>query len=321
MKPWLWLPPQLAHDISGYALRFLGALTNGTPPAWRSFVWRGLVFKNRLGLAGGADKNGESLHAWWAFGCGFVEVGTVTPRPQDPNPGRIMDRDASRTALWNRMGFPSEGAEEVLANLRAAKPYLAPVFVNIGKNRDTPNENATDDYLALIRAFAGTADGFVVNVSSPNTKGLRDLQGGATLRAFLRPLVEAARAANCPILVKLSPDMGAENLADAVTAAADAGIDGYVLTNTTLWRPDGCQFPPEGGLSGEPLKELSRRALKTALDALGPRREGKLIVSVGGVMTPEEVFERLDMGADLVEVYSALIFEGPWFFRKAAKHA
>lgn len=321
IKPWLWLPPQLAHDLSGYGLRCVALFSNKTPPAWRSFVWRGLVFKNRLGLAGGVDKNADNLSAWWTFGAGFVEVGTVTPRPQEANPGKIMDRHMPSLSLWNRMGFPSEGADEVLANLRASKPCHGPVFVNIGKNRDTANENAAEDYLTLIHQFAGTADGFVVNISSPNTKGLRDLQQRETLREFLRPLVGAARERSTPILIKLSPDLSSEALTDAIEASVEAGIDGFVLTNTTLHRPEGLPFPPEGGLSGAPLKNLSVDALKTALNVLGPRREGKLIISVGGVMTAEDVFERLSLGADLVEIYSALIFHGPWFFNKVASEA
>lgn len=321
IKPWLWLPAQLAHDLSGLALRAVAAFSDKTPPAWRSFAWRGLVFKNRLGLAGGADKNGEFLRAWWALGAGFVEVGTVTPRPQEPNPGQIMDRHAPSLSLWNRMGFPNDGAEDVHANLLASEPHYGPVFVNIGKNRDTPNDKASEDYLSLIRAFADVADGFVVNISSPNTKGLRDLQQRETLRSFLSPLVAEARAVSTPILIKLSPDLSRDHLADAVEASVEAGIDGFVLTNTTLERPDGIPYPPEGGMSGAPLKNLSQNALKTTLAVLGPRREGKLIISVGGVMTEDDVFERLALGADLVEVYSTLIFNGPWFFRNVAERS
>lgn len=321
MKPWLWLPPRLAHDLSPYLLRLVGFVSDETPPAWRSFVWRGLVFRNPLGIAGGVDKNAEHLGAWWALGCGFVEVGTVTPEPQSPNPGAIIDRHLPSSSLWNRMGFPSEGADEVLANLKSAQPYRTPVFVNIGKNRTTANEDAVNDYLALIRRFGSDADAFVVNISSPNTKGLRDLQKADALLALLKPLVDAARKVERPLLVKLSPDMDDVQFRETLEAAITADVDGFVLTNTTTARPEGVPYPDEGGLSGAPLKEASLKALKSAVTILGPRREGKLLVSVGGVMTENDVFERLNLGADLVQVYSALIFEGSGFFRRVARKA
>lgn len=317
-RPWLWLSPQLAHDVGPLALKLYSLFADPTPPAWRSFLWRGLVFKNRVGIAGGVDKNADNLKAWWALGCGFVEIGTVTPLPQEPNPGKITDRHATSRSMWNRMGFPSEGAEEVLANLRAAKPFATPVFVNIGKNRATMNDDAVNDYLALVRELGDVADAFVVNISSPNTKGLRDLQNRQALRELLRPVKLAAGLK--PVLLKLAPDLDGESLAEAVTTAADQGIDGFILTNTTLSRLPDMPYPPEGGVSGAPLAELSKRALRTVIETLGERREGKLLVSVGGVMTPDEVFERLSMGADLVQCYSALIYEGPGFFRRVAKH-
>lgn len=321
MKPWLWLPPHWAHDLGPIALKIIGQFSENPPPTWKTFLWRGLVFKNPLGIAGGVDKNAEGIRGWWALGAGFLEIGTVTPLPQEPNPGKIMDRHLPSRSLWNRMGFPSAGAKEVRANLKALKPYRTPVFVNIGKNRQTPNESAVQDYLSLIQDFAGLADAFVVNISSPNTSGLRDLQGPETLGKLLTSLVNAARQFQTPLLLKLSPDMGLQALAEAVITADNAGVDGFILTNTTLSRPDNIPFPAEGGLSGAPLKDLSIKCLQTALTALGPRRAGKLIVSVGGVMTGADVFERLNLGADLVQVYSALVLEGPGFFRKVARQS
>ncbi|HRO68127.1 MAG TPA: quinone-dependent dihydroorotate dehydrogenase [Pseudobdellovibrionaceae bacterium] len=318
-KPWLWIPASWAHFLSPYSLKIVGYLSEKTPPAWGSFVWRGLVFRNRLGIAGGVDKDADNLKAWWALGCGFIEVGTVTPLPQDPNPGKIMDRDPASRSLWNKMGFPSAGAEEVIPNLRAEKPYLTPIFVNIGKNRRTPNEDAVSDYLSLMQSFAGLADAFVVNISSPNTKGLRDLQNAAALKALLEPLKAEGLKTKTPVLVKLSPDMEEEGFREAVRIAELCGIDGFVLTNTTLSRVSGVDYPAEGGMSGAPLQQFSLRALKLAQEVLGTRRSEKLIISVGGVMTAADVFERLKLGADLVQVYSALIFEGPGFFRQVAK--
>lgn len=319
-RPWLLLPPRWAHDLGPVALKFYGVLIERPTPAWRSFMWRGLVFKNRLGLAGGADKDAEGLAGWWSLGCGFVEVGTVTPKPQEPNEGVIVGRDLASRSLWNRMGFPSIGMDDVAANLRGLRPYRTPVFVNLGKNRHTPNEDASADYLQGLKAFRGLADAFVVNISSPNTKGLRDLQDAKALENLLLPLWFEAQKTGTPLLVKLSPDMEPAAFDAAVETVANVGLDGLVLTNTTLSRFEGSPYPTEGGVSGAPLAERSKAALKRAIQVLGPRREGKLVVSVGGIMSPDDVFERLAMGADLVQVYSAVVINGPGFFRTVARH-
>lgn len=321
MRPWLLLPPQWAHDLSSLALPLYSLVYGHKTPHWKSFTWRDLHFANPLGIAGGVDKNADHLSDWWKLGCGFVEVGTVTPRPQAPNPGKIMDRDLRLQAMWNKMGFPSAGADDTFYNLASYAPnYRTPIFVNIGKNRHTPNEEAVNDYVTLIDKFRPIADAFVVNISSPNTKGLRDLQSKANLSNLLGPILEkVSHFEPTPVLVKLSPDMGEEVLAETVQHCQQLGIDGFVLTNTTLTRPPGSQFPAEGGLSGAPLKELSKRALQIAVESLGKKREGLLLVSAGGVLSAEEVFERLQMGADLVQIYSALIFHGPSFFHEVAR--
>lgn len=321
MRPWLLLPPQLAHDFSSLALPLISTLNEQDTPEWKSFSWRGLNFKNPVGIAGGVDKNAEHLNDWWRLGCGFVEVGTITPLPQAANPGKIMDRDLHLQAMWNKMGFPNAGADEVYYNVLSSGPkYRTPLFVNIGKNRNTPNLEAVQDYLFLVDKFKTLADCFVVNISSPNTKGLRDLQNKENLRLLLSPILEKVQKnGTTPVLVKLSPDMGDEGLAEAITHCKDIGVDGFVLTNTTLSRPDGCHFSNEGGLSGAPLKKLSLNALKIAVETLGTAKNDKLIVSVGGIMTPEDVFERLQLGANLVQIYSALVFEGPKFFQQVAR--
>lgn len=319
-KPWLLLPTEWAHHLSPFALRLYAGFFGQPIPQWKSFDWRGLHFTNPVGIAGGVDKNAEHLKDWWSLGCGFVEVGTVTPLPQSPNPGKIMSRDLPNTAMWNKMGFPSFGGHEVFFNLKAAGPnYPTPVFVNIGKNRQTTNTDAVHDYLSLMDQFDTLADVFVVNISSPNTQGLRELQKKENLNPLLSPLVERASKKQIPLIVKLSPDMGDEGLAEAVLACAQIGVDGFVLTNTTLSRPPNCPFPAEGGLSGAPLKDLSRRALKVAVQTLGNKRKDMLLVSAGGILTPEEVYERLQMGADLVQIYSALVFHGPGFFLDVAR--
>lgn len=320
MKPWLLLPPQWAHDLGPFGLKLFSLFQNKPIPAWKSFTWNNLVFKNPLGLAGGVDKNAESLKEWWRLGVGFAEVGTVTPLPQEPNPGKIMDRDSDRLAIWNKMGFPGDGADEVFYNLRAYGEHKpTPIFVNIGKNRQTAAEFAVNDYVYLVDRLRTQADAFVVNISSPNTKGLRDFQNKHALANLLEPILEQAKKGVAkPVLLKLSPDLDNEPLESALLTALQIGIDGFVLTNTTLARPSGIDFPEEGGLSGAPLKSLATEILRKSLNILGERRKGKLIISVGGVMSPEDVFERLQIGADLVEIYTALIFEGPSFFRDVA---
>lgn len=320
-KPWLLLPTEWAHHMSPFALKMYSFLFGQSVPEWKSFDWRGLHFANPLGTAGGVDKNAEHLSDWSALGCGFLEVGTITPQPQTPNSGKIMARHLPQYAMWNKMGFPSDGAEEVFLNLKFSKPEQAtPIFVNIGKNRQTPNERATEDYLALLQRFRSVADVFVVNISSPNTQGLRELQKREYIAPLLSPLIEEVhRGKTTPLLVKLSPDMGDEGLAETLHTCTQLGVDGFVLTNTTLSRPADCPFPVEGGLSGAPLKDLSRRALEIAVQTLGKNRKDMLLVSAGGILTPEDVFERLQMGADLVQIYSALVFQGPGFFLEVAR--
>jgi dihydroorotate dehydrogenase len=189
--------------------------------------------------------------------------------------------------------------------------------VNIGKNRTTSNENASHDYKVLLDLFADVADVFVVNISSPNTKGLRELLEPTQLAEFLKPLIKAKKQ---PLLLKLSPDMDDALLKRTLDVSLGAGVDGWVLTNTTLAREPNSRFSTEGGVSGRPLAERSKEILKIAVDHLGARREDRLIISSGGVLTPEDVNERLRLGANLVQVYAALIFDGPLFFRKVGDY-
>lgn len=314
---WKYLPAGLAHSLAPLGLSYFASKMPETSPEWGSFTWNGIHFPNRLGIAGGMDKNAEHLSTWKRLGAGFIEIGTVTPYAQGPNKGKIVDRDWDHQNLWNKMGFPSHGADEVYFNLLSAKNDLeVPVFVNIGKNRSRPNEEAEIDYLYLTERFKHLADVFVVNVSSPNTSGLRDLQTSDALKKLTEQVVQ--RAEKTPVLVKLSPDMSEEQLRDSLTACGSSGVSGFILTNTTLSRPSGNQFPKEGGLSGKDLAALSKKNLKIAIDHVGNYRSELLMVSVGGVMTSDDVKERLDMGADLVQCYSALVFNGPKFFRETA---
>ena len=332
-RPWLWLPAKTSHNMSPLFLRLYGALRPFQTLTWKPFTWRGLEFTNPLGLAGGVDKNGDHIQNWWALGPGFIEVGTLTRRPQSVNSGKVLDRDNTSESLWNHMGFPNKGVDHGVGRMKNLyQPHFSPIFVNIGKNRDTPMEQAHEDYIYCMKKMAHYADAFVINISSPNSPGLRDLLKSENLLNFLKPIVEANGGAENlkegssslnfqkPLLLKVSPDLSQEELHQVLEASLEARVDGWILTNTTSLRNSGSPFPKKGGVSGRELSSLSKQCLKQTVDFLGERRKGKLLVSVGGVMTPTDVLERLNMGADLVQVYSALAFSGPFFFRQVAEY-
>ncbi len=335
IKPWLWLPPKLAHDLSPFGLKVFSRLPRGADSArladWDSFCWKTsqkkeLQFINPLGIAGGLDKNALSILDWQKLGCGFLEIGTVTPIPQSPNSGKIMDRDIKTQSLWNKMGFPSDGADVVLKNIETVRhsgKLKIPLFINLGKNRVTSNENAHLDYNKLMTHFQNAADAFVVNISSPNTTGLRNLAKSESFKPFLAALSTHHQALTNkpPLLLKLSPDLNEADFSDLMHTCLNYGIDGFILTNTTTTREGTPFFPLEGGVSGKPLQNLSLKALESASKICSSEKSKKIIISTGGVMTAADVFERIERGADLVQVYSTLIFEGPLFFRKVAKVA
>ncbi len=340
IRPWLLFPAKLAHDIAPLGLDLAALVTREVSADLKSFGWsrknRVLHFRNPLGIAGGVDKDGTQIWGWRHFGAGFVEVGTVTPNPQSPNPGKIIGRDIEREALWNRMGFPGRGARFARTSLRDFRDdersrmdktsTRFPIFINIGKQRETTLDKASADYTWLVDFFSETTaasqpdvDAFVINISSPNTKGLRDLFSTARLYEFLAPIAERLEAAGTPGLLKLSPDMDAETLASAVEVSTRLDLDGFIATNTTAARPAGIGFSLEGGLSGLPLRDRSREVLKMLIEELGSKREGRLIVSAGGVTTGSEAGLRLALGADLVQTYSGLVFQGPQFFKHAIR--
>ncbi|MCB0422766.1 MAG: quinone-dependent dihydroorotate dehydrogenase [Bdellovibrionales bacterium] len=325
----------MSHKLGPLFLKIYSRFRPYQTLTWRPFVWNGIEFNNPLGTAGGLDKNADDIHSWWTMGPGFLEIGTITPISQEPNPGEILARDNNTQALWNKMGFPNEGVDQAIQKLKTLyQPHFTPIFANIGKNRTTPNEKAQDDYITCVHKLTPYVDVFVVNISSPNTSGLRDLLLPDNLKNFLAPIVQANEEASnsynkdndvedkgpTPILLKVSPDVDTEQLKSIIEISCELGIDGWILTNTTLERK-GVSFPSEGGVSGVPLAERSKEVLKQAVAILGERRKNKLLVSTGGVMTPEDVFERLEMGADLVQTYSALVFNGPFFFREVADKA
>jgi len=319
LKPWLLLPPKFAHDVVPWALPVAAQIFKNEDLQYRPFQWRGLHFKNPIGIAGGVDKTGRNLVHWQQLGVGFLEVGTITPKPQSANPGKIVDRSVALKAVWNKMGFPNEGAQFCRDKLqRAHHDIRVPLFANVGKNRSTDNKDAQHDYNLCIDMLRDNVDGFVINVSSPNTQGLRDLTSKGYLQNFLGSICEYKARTNLkkPLLMKLSPDMNSDELQTALDVSLDLGIDGWILTNTTSSRPAGVHFPVEGGLSGAPLKEKSVDNLKACLQYLGPRKGDRLVISVGGISSAADVRERLQLGADLVQLYSALIFEGPRLFQK-----
>lgn len=321
MQPlWKWLPAELAHQLAPLGLSFYSSFFGSEEPEpWDQFSWQGLIFPNRIGIAGGVDKNAQSILDWQRVGAGFVEVGTLTPQPQAANLGTILARDWDRQILWNKMGFPNLGLNEAYYNLLSVKSEAKiPIFVNIGKNRATANQDAYLDYKLCAEKLAATAAALVINVSSPNTSGLRALQDEDQLKKIITAV--KAVAGRTPLLIKLSPDQTAEELENSLMASYESGADGFILTNTTLARTqETSNFPKDGGLSGMVLVEKSRLALQQAISILGPRRQGLLLVSTGGILDKEEVQARLKLGADLVQVYSALVFHGPGFFRQLAR--
>jgi len=276
----------------------------------------GLTFANPLGMAAGYDKEGTAWRGLACLGFGHIEVGTVTPLPQPGNPKPRVFRLVEDEAVINRMGFPGSGAEAMLHHLDHPKPKGLVLGVNIGKNKSTPLETAVEDYLTLVCAFAAKADYLAVNISSPNTPGLRNLQKRAPLEALLHPIAveRAVQAAalnkTVPMLVKLAPDLSDEELDAALEAIQTAGMDGVIIGNTTLMREGltSSHSRQEGGLSGRPLNDLNTDMIKKVYARTG----GALpIVASGGVMCATDAQRKLDAGAVLVQLYTGLIYGGP----------
>lgn len=329
LRPLLFaLPPEFAHKLALAVLRGYGALPGSGPPPDAGIELLGLTFPNRIGLAAGLDKDATATAGLAKLGFGFLEVGTVTPRPQPGNPKPRLFRLNEDNALINRMGFNSAGATALVANLRRVRDCIdVPVGVNIGKNRDTPVDAAADDYRACLAATYDVADYVVVNLSSPNTPGLRDLQAANAARALVAELVvERQRLADeypektpiPPLFVKIAPDLAADDLEATVVEALEAGADGIVATNTTVSRPPSLRSKragEEGGLSGRPLFPLAVETVRRTRAAVG---EGPVVIGVGGIGGRDDAAAMFDAGANLVQVYSALIFEGPTLVARLA---
>jgi dihydroorotate dehydrogenase len=276
----------------------------------------GLKFPNRVGLAAGLDKNGECIAAWERLGFGFIEVGTVTPRAQPGNPRPRMFRLPRQQALINRLGFNNKGVDYLLQQVRKAG-YRGVLGINIGKNFDTPIERAADDYLICLRKVHAAASYITVNISSPNTKNLRELQGEEQLNALLAALrderekLAQAQGQRKPLLVKIAPDISDAQIAQIARAAQEFGVDGLIATNTTLSRAgvEGeSQAKEQGGLSGAPLRTLADATLRKLRAAVG---KDFVLIGVGGINSGEDAAEKRCAGADLVQIYTGFIYRGP----------
>jgi dihydroorotate dehydrogenase len=285
----------------------------------------GLEFPNPLGLAAGMDKNAEYLPGLSRLGFGFIEVGTVTPRAQPGNPKPRLFRLTDHHSIINRMGFNNKGVDAMLDNIAQLPPRDYILGINIGKNLSTAVENALDDYALALQKVYRAADYITINVSSPNTPGLRDLQSEDALEALLKGITETRKAlqdehqVNRPIALKIAPDLDDRSIAPISQLLLDYGIDALIATNTTLDKSHvaGHRYASEqGGLSGAALTDKSREILYRFHQQL---QDDIPIISVGGIDTPEEAQLRLDLGARLIQVYSALVFKGPGLIRQILK--
>jgi dihydroorotate dehydrogenase len=325
LRPLLFrLDPERAHSLSLSLMRVAGAipplratiraaLRSGRSRPVRVF---GLDFPNPIGLAAGYDKNGTSWRGLASLGFGHVEIGTVTLAPQPGNPGPRVSRLPGDRSLINRLGFPSDGAVAVAARLGGSRPPGLVLGLNLGKQKETPLERAAEDYERLMAIFAPLADYLVINISSPNTEGLRRLQGREYLDDLLsrtvtrRDALTEEIARRVPLLVKLSPDLDDAELEDALGVVDSRGIDGVIATNTTIRRdePVSEAAGETWGLSGAALTERSTEIVRRIHDLTS----GKLaIVVCGGVMKPDDAKKKLDAGASLVQLFTGLVYEGP----------
>lgn len=350
LRPLLFrLKPETAHHLTLQLIRgagnirlsnwFLTQIYKAPSKPVQAF---GLTFKNPVGLAAGYDKDAVAIKGLSTLGFGHLELGTVTPRPQPGNPLPRIFRLPADEAVINRMGFPSLGSEFVqkrfnpslrdglierfIPRSRKKLPTMIKkgdvlIGINLGKNKETPNEEAVLDYLELLQCFAQYADYLAINISSPNTVGLRQLQGRAALAGLLtqlhaqRQFEEKRLEKRLPLLVKLAPDLSENELDEAVDVILAAHMDGIIVTNTTLAR-EGLkseQRGESGGLSGTPLRLKSEAVLRQVVK----RVDGKIpIVSVGGIMNPADAKRRLDLGATLIQLYTGLIYQGPGLVKK-----
>lgn len=331
LKPLLFqMSPEKAHNFTVQlfktvlAIPVLGAIFRNVYQYQDKKLERklfGLTFKNPVGLAAGFDKDGKYYHAMAHLGFGFIEIGTVTPRPQIGNPQPRLFRLPKDQALINRMGFNNEGVDALVSRLKnGQRPEGVVIGGNIGKNKTTPNETAVEDYKICFEALFPYVDYFVVNVSSPNTPNLRALQDKAPLTELLSTLqsINQQKDRAKPILLKIAPDLTNSQLDDIIEIVANTQIDGVIATNTTIDRSnlktDQATLTNigNGGLSGQPVKTRATEVVRY----LKTKSPNLKIIAVGGIAKPEDAIEKLEAGADLVQVYSALVYEGPEMIKR-----
>jgi dihydroorotate dehydrogenase len=315
------------HEFTLQMLALLGRLPmRFTGDAAHARTVFGVRFPNQVGLAAGMDKNGVALPAWAAMGFGFVEVGTVTWRAQPGNPRPRIFRLPAQQAVINRMGFNNAGATALAARLGQLGAPPIPVGISLGKSRAAAITEATEDYCASFRTLYDHGSYFAVNVSSPNTPGLRSLQdraqlGGllAALQGINRRISQARRAPPRPLLVKIAPDLGDAAICELLEVCAEQAVSGIIATNTTLSRAGVAGHPragEAGGLSGRPLAARALEVVRFIRREAGP---GLPIIGVGGIFTPDDALRMRDAGADLIQVYTGLIYEGPGMVRRIAR--
>jgi len=321
LRPLLFsLDPETAHEVT---LKLLNAAyTSGLAkllyPAIedKPVTVMGLNFKNPVGLAAGLDKNGDYLDALASLGFGFVEIGTVTPRPQPGNPKPRLFRLPEHEAIINRMGFNNSGMDHLLSQIGQSR-YTGILGINIGKNFDTPIENAADDYLIGLRKAYPAAGYITINISSPNTKNLRQLQQGDEIKTLISTLkteqlkLQQQYGKYVPLVLKIAPDLDSEQISHIARLLLEFALDGVMATNTTIARDRIAGHPladETGGLSGAPVKNQSTAVVRALADELN----GKIpIIAVGGILSAADAQEKLTAGASLVQVYSGLIYRGP----------
>src|SRR6266478_677078 len=327
VRPLLFsLEAETAHHFTIASLRrashfdrALRALKRFTPPSKPKTLF-GLTFSNPIGLAAGLDKNGVALPAWAALGFGFIEIGTVTAMAQPGNPKPRIFRLPAQQAVINRLGFNNDGADAIAVRLRGLRESgrwpAVPVGINIGKSRTTPLERATDDYLYSFRLLRDFADYITLNVSSPNTPGLRELQEPRKLSELLHAIGNEPDAARKPVLVKISPDLSPVELETALGVCAENGVAGIIATNTTL---DHSSVPPaldeEGGLSGAPLREKATALVRDIV-----AKSTIPVIASGGICDAESAREKFEAGAHLVQLYTGFIYRGPGLIGEIIKN-
>jgi len=308
------LDPEIAHSIAGFGLRVaahcptLLRLTKDqnfiTHPSLRQNIF-GRTFQNPVGLGAGFDKNGQYITAMPTLGFGFTEIGTVTPKPQDGNAKPRLFRLIEDNSIQNAMGFNNKGSYHMLKQLKKLYFFDYPIGINIGKNKATPENEALSDYELLFKAFKNYGDYMVINISSPNTPGLRDLQNESFVNAIFAMAKEITTQ---PVLLKIAPDMIAEDAIALCKTAVAAGAAGIIATNTTIDYSLTTEAKDFGGISGALLTEKSYQLFR----AIGKELYGKtLLISVGGIDSAEEAYRRIKAGASLVQVYSMLVYKGP----------